>query len=292
VDHATKIASIISLGSSLNPHLLNPSEDCRVYDLDLFPDPAFRDSYYGSLGDYLAEIRSSVQRAKDATGARVYNLSYNLQRAPGGMPYSVVASGLDRIALDLDVLFVVSSGNLSSGEERPEWPAASADAVAMLAADPNDDGLAAPAESIANVSVSAINPTGMPRHVEGAPAAYTRRGVQVPSSLKPDFAAPGGATPSSGDRQTGLLALAASTGRCTPVKGTSYAAPIVARFLDRRRCLSRAANRSRRSPCHDPRGHAGTGTHRHRAVIRGSRSLAFGGRDVGWRSAQGHDSSE
>lgn len=231
VDHGTKVASIVALGSSLNPGLLNPDEDCRIYDLDLFPDPAFRVDYYGSLGDYLGELRSSVERAKASTGARVFNLSYNLQRAPGGAPYSVVANGLDRIALDLDVIFVISAGNLAAAEERPEWPPAAREALAMLAADSTEDGLGAPAESIANVSVGAVNPTGLPRQIPGAPAAYSRRGVQVPSALKPDFAATGGATPAAGDRETGLRALTASTGLSVPVKGTSYAAPIVSRYL-------------------------------------------------------------
>lgn len=230
VNHGTRIASLIALGSTFNPTLLPPAEDCRVYDLDLFPGRAFRDLYYASLDDFLDEVRASAERAKVESGARIFNLSYNLRRAPGGSPYSLAAEGLDQIGTELDVVFVISAGNLSAIEEREEWPPRAADALAMLARVQVDDGMRPPAESIANVTVASVNPAGMLLAVEGAPTRYSRRGVPVPSAQKPDFAAIGGGTPSSGKERTGLLAVD-SFGRIGDVQGTSFAAPLVSRYL-------------------------------------------------------------
>lgn len=230
VNHGTRIASLVGLGSTLNPALLQPGEDCSVYDLDLFPGRAYRDLYYASLDDFLDEVRASVDRAKSETGARVFNLSYNLRRAPGGSPYSLAAEGLDQIAVDLDVLFVISAGNLSAIEEREEWPPRAEDALAMLARVQVDDGMRPPAESITNVTVASVNPAGMLLGVEGAPTRYSRRGTMVPSAQKPDFAAVGGGTPSTGKETSGLRAVD-SFGKLGDVQGTSFAAPLVSRYL-------------------------------------------------------------
>lgn len=122
VNHGTTIASLIALGSAFNSELLDSDEDCRVFDLDLLPAGSAYDNYYASLDDFLDEVRASVARAKQDAGVRVFNLSYNLRRAPGGAPYSLAAQGLDMIAVDLDVLFVISAGNLTEIEQREEWP--------------------------------------------------------------------------------------------------------------------------------------------------------------------------
>ena len=230
VNHGTTIASLVAMGSTFNPGILSADEDCRVYDLDLLPAISSYDSYYGSLDDYLDEIRASVSRAKDEAGVRVFNLSYNLRRAPGGTPYSLAAQGLDKIALDLDVIFVLSAGNLSETEQREEWPPRPTEVNAMLARHAVPDGLLSPAESLVNVSVGATNPPGLARGVEGAPTRYTRRSEHTPSAVKPDFAAPGGGGPEGPERGTGLTAVNAH-GTVRDVAGTSYAAPLVARYL-------------------------------------------------------------
>ncbi|CDK01836.1 MULTISPECIES: S8 family serine peptidase [Microbacterium] len=230
VNHGTTIASLIALGSAFNSGILDPDEDCRVYDLDLLPAGSAYDNYYASLEDFLDEVRASVARAKQEAGVRVFNLSYNLRRAPGGAPYSLAAQGLDRIALDLDVLFVISAGNLTETEQREEWPPNSTEVNAMLARHSGPDGLLAPAESLVNVSVGATNPPGLAQGVEGVPARYTRRSDQTPSALKPDFAAYGGGGPEGPARATGLTAIS-SFGTIRDVAGTSYAAPLVARYL-------------------------------------------------------------
>ncbi len=230
MSHATQIASILALGSALNPTILRQDEDCRIYDLDLLPADEDRADYYSSLDDFLDEVRASVGRAKNRDGVRVFNLSYNLVRAPGGSTYSAAAKGLDLIALDLDVIFVISAGNLGILEERVEWPPDPRDALASLGSSAAVDGLGAPGESIANISVGAVNPPGMALGIEGAPTRYTRRSAPIPSATKPDFAAIGGGSTASRAETSGLYALD-SFGRFGAVKGTSYASPIAARYL-------------------------------------------------------------
>lgn len=229
-NHGSTIASLVAQGSWFNPGFLSGEEDCAVFDLDLFPDASAFALYYASLEDFVEILRTSVERAKAETGARVFNLSYNAERAPGNQRYSLAAVGLDEIARELDVIFVISAGNFSDIDERPEWPAKATDAVAMLGGHASADGLLAPAESILNVSVGAVNPPGLAGAIEGVPTRYTRRGTQQPSALKPDFAAPGGAHPEGARKDTGLAALDAF-GKVRGVKGTSYAAPLVARYL-------------------------------------------------------------
>lgn len=229
--HATTIASLITIGAALNPDVLDSAEDCRVYDLDLFPADEYRADYYPTpLEDFFDVLRESVQRAKDEQGARIFNLSYNFTRPPGAASFSPIAQTLDQIAVDLDVIFVISAGNLPPQELREEWPTAESDVVAMIARSRTADGLGAPAESIANVSVGATNPPGMALAIESVPTRYTRRATPIPSTLKPDFGAPGGGVRVNGGDSSGLQALN-SVGNIIEVEGTSYAAPIVARYL-------------------------------------------------------------
>jgi len=227
VDHGTMIASLLAFGSSLNGEYVEPNEDCRIYDVDLFPEKRFQDSYYQSLDDFVEQLRSSVRRARENYGVRIFTFSYNLQQAPGTRLYSVVAEHLDDIASELDVLFVISAGNLSRQQEREEWPNNPGEAVALLARIASNGGLGTPAESIVNLSVGAVNPPGVLNTVPGAPTRYTRRATPIPSTVKPDFAAPGG---SGGSRLTGLTAID-STGSARETSGTSFSVPLVARHL-------------------------------------------------------------
>jgi len=228
--HGTEIASLIALGSALNAGFLNAEEDCRVYDLDLFSADEYKKDYYPAEDDFFEVLRESVERAKQEHGVRVFNLSYNFRRAPGARPFSLIAQKLDAIAVDLDVIFVISSGNLAEAEQRDEWPATEADLLAVLARTGAPDGLGAPAESLANVSVGAVNPPGMIVGIEGAPTRYTRRSARVPSAVKPDFGAAGGGSPATPLDTTGMVAMT-SVGEIVEVQGTSFAAPVVARYL-------------------------------------------------------------
>lgn len=230
VNHASLVSGIISMGSSLNPGLLAGDEDCDIYDLPMFPAAEHAVEYYDDLDGFLSQLREDVRRARDVAGVRVFNLSWNMRSAPGSGLYGLAAQGIDEIGLDLDVIFVVSAGNLPTADLREEWPPAPEDALRGLALTAAPDGLASPAESVANFGVGAVNPPGLAREIEGAPTRYSRRSSRVPSAVKPDFAAVGGAAPSSNAHPTGLSSLN-SFGVKVDVRGTSFAAPIVARYL-------------------------------------------------------------
>lgn len=230
IEHATKVASLIARGSWFNPAFLSEAEDCDIYDLTMFPSAAHFREYFGDTEDLLDQLREDVSQAKESHGVRVFNLSWNLSAAPGTGGYSETARRLDRIALDLDVIFVISAGNLETAQLRAEWPADETDVLGMLAISGAPDGLASPAESIANFAVGAVNPDGLVFEIDGAPTRYSRRSTRVPSAVKPDLAAIGGIVPTATSPRSGLRALN-SFGNTVDVNGTSYAAPLVARYL-------------------------------------------------------------
>lgn len=229
-DHATQVASLLHFGSRFNSGLLEPAEDCDVYDIALFPDPQHMRLYYDGIDSVMDQLRAEINRAKQVQPIRVVNLSWNLRFAPGSRGYGLAAAALDAISQDLDVIFVISAGNLKESETRLEWPAREIDALAMLALSSAPDGVASPAESIVNIAVGAVNPPGLAVEIEGAPTRYTRRGTSVPSTMKPNFAAVGGGAPTSSRGATGLRAMTGS-GNVIDVRGTSFAAPVFARYL-------------------------------------------------------------
>lgn len=227
-DHASRVASLIRLGSSFNPGVLSESGDCDVYDIGLFPDPANIEIYFDGLDSLMEQLRSEVVRARNEFGVRIFNMSWNLRRPPGAAEYGLAARALDDIATDLGVVFVVSAGNLPESEVRPEWPADELDALGVIAGSAGSDGLMGPAESIANLAIGAVNAPEVDGALEGAPTAYTRRSLPVPSVAKPNFAAVSGSRSRAG--VSGLRAMSGS-GNVTGVLGTSFAAPVFARYL-------------------------------------------------------------
>ncbi|TCL83502.1 subtilase family protein [Curtobacterium sp. PhB142] len=226
LNHGSGIASLIAWGHWFNPYLV-ADDACDVYDLDLIPAKSRTTLYYSSLEDLLGQIRSAVRRARDEAGVRVFNLSYRFRTPPGSRGYSHAAEALDTIALAEDVLFVISAGNLSMHEQRDPWPLRGEEVPLFMAGDRSVGGVYAPAESLTNLSVAAVNPPGLFAAVEHAPTQYTPRGIHTPSANKPDLAEVGGAAPSKLE-PSNLSALDA-TGNRVSVHGTSFAAPLAAR---------------------------------------------------------------
>ncbi len=226
--HGTEIASVIAQGHLYNAHFLSETERCDVYDLDLITPRRTWALYYASTDDFFATLQDEVRRAKETLGVRVFNMSYSLRQPPGRRSYSIAARHLDRIALQEDVIFVLPISNLATSEIRDAWPASKHDHAAYLPADTSPTGVPAPADSITNLTVAAVNPPELVYEFPYAPTRYTRRGAPVPSTIKPDIAAIGGAYPTA--EGTGLVAMN-PWGNLGEVHGTSYAAPIAARTL-------------------------------------------------------------
>jgi hypothetical protein len=79
------------------------------------------------------------------------------------------------------------------------------------------------------VAVGALNPPGS-THIEAAPATYTRRGPGLKVGVKPDVAHFGGTGDAATPRITHLISCDA-TGNQVHTRGTSFAAPLVAKTI-------------------------------------------------------------
>lgn len=220
-DHGSKIAGLLVKGNELNGSDLVPEVDgCRLADLFVFPsDDNWEDAYPQGMENFFESLKSAVEEAREASGARIFNISMNQKsRNQSEGWYGVVAKKLDEISDELDVQFVISAGNLPLSQMRDEW----------IPADPerNIDNLSSehialpPAESIRGLSVMALNPSDL------SPTAYTHIGPAYPAGVKPDVAYVGG----SAERVSGLSSINMS-GQKVLVRGTSMSAPLVAKIM-------------------------------------------------------------
>ena len=141
--------------------------------------------------------------------------------------YSPYAARLDEMQDRLDVLIVNSAGNLHPSEWRGPWPGKPSQVLASLAARTNPDTIYVPCESVRTIAVGALNPPGS-NHAAGAPATYTRRGPGLRVGVKPDVAHFGG-TGDLGKPQVTHLVSCDPSGNGIQTRGTSFAAPLVAR---------------------------------------------------------------
>lgn len=236
--HGTEIGSLLVEGQILNGPTICPEPDgCWLADLALIPLNERYNQYYRSDMDMVQQIELEVQAANVAVNARIFSFSHNFEEPPGGSPvYTELSNGLDRIARDNDVIFVLSAGNAASS--RREW---SSNQVAVLSnlVSSVGDRITAPADSVLNVAVGAINPPDVIGAIAGAPARYSRRGPGFMQLVKPDVAHYGG-TCASTNPQTGLQSVSL-TGEVGFVHGTSFSAPLVAKALARYDQVSKRA---------------------------------------------------
>lgn len=233
LEHGSFIGGLLVAARQMNPQLNIDPDGCQLADINIFPDEkqpnAFEQYFPNGLNDFFDELATAVAICRQQYGIRVFNMSLNTSSLAVQDRYSAEARRLDQIADENDVVFVISAGNLDSKNMRPEWPANATQAAAQLAAHRND-ALATPAESLRNVSVSAINPPGLSNAIDGAPARYTRRGPGLRTSVKPDLCQVGGSgtvCPTAGHGLNSHTAAGAQITSC----GTSFSAPLVAKLL-------------------------------------------------------------
>lgn len=228
--HGTFIAGLLVAGSAMNgTATLAEVDGVEIYDGRVYPrDPTFS-TYYLTLDDFFDEVENAVIEARNQHGVRIFNLSMNVVTPVTPDHYSRWASRLDRFADDHDVVIFTSVGNLD--DHRPEWPASSTHALAMLASSQNDI-LFTPAESARNAAVGAVNPPGMSAAIAHAPARYSRRGPGIRSLVKPDYAHVGGTGAPEGNLGHGLHSIMTS-GQVADMCGTSFATPLVAKTAAR-----------------------------------------------------------
>jgi hypothetical protein len=235
-EHGTFIGGLLVNGGALNPGFLDPSRPpCSIADIRVLPaDPAgssanFEQYYPGGTPEFFDEIEEAVREMRQEHGVRIFNLSINLDGPGDDTRYGFAAQHLDAIARAHDVIFVLSAGNLAPVDQRVEWGADPTATLTALARE-NRTTLTEPAESLFNVSVSALNPAGLSGQVDYALARYSRRGPGLRGAVKPELAHVGGSGTAHPKYDTGLRSID-ETGVVVTASGTSYAAPLVAREL-------------------------------------------------------------
>ena len=235
-DHGTFISGLLVAANSLNAdYLSNQAPGCAVIDIGVLPaDPGgtgipFQKYYPNGVSDFMDEVETAVQEYRQRLGVRVFNFSLNFVAPGNPARYGYAAQRLDEIARANDVIFVISAGNLEVAEQRAEWHQDPQRAIAALVSEAGTT-ITEPAESLFNISVSALNPPNLPNQVPYALTTYSRRGPGLRGAIKPDFAHIGGSGTSDPHLGTGLASIN-SDGTLTNGAGTSYAAPLVAKQL-------------------------------------------------------------
>ncbi|WBO23365.1 S8 family peptidase [Sphingomonas abietis] len=229
--HGTLVAGILTGARGHNGTEIGRELDgCDIVDIPLLPRGRFLDTY-GQRGfeAFLEELEAAVVEARDDHNVRIFNMSLNITSPVEQNLYSIYAARLDEIQDRQGVLIVNSAGNLSGAEWRSAWPRTPRQALAALASRSAPDTIFMPCESVRALAVGALNPPGG-THLEGAPATYSRRGPGLRVGVKPDLAHYGGTGDSASPNSTALVSCAQDGSR-VETRGTSFAAPLVAKTL-------------------------------------------------------------
>jgi len=231
-EHGTLIAGLLVAGAAWNGTDVCPEADgCNLVDVDIMPSEvggAFNTYYPAGSTDFFEALEDAILKCRVTYGVRIFVLSINADIEVSLERYSHEARKLDAIAQATDVIIIISAGNVDIGP-RPEWSPRPLQALSDLAV-ARGDTIQVPAESIRNVSVSALNPPGIANAIPDAPACYSRRGPGLRSGLKPDVSQYGGAKVQGPIASSGLYSVDAF-GALIECEGTSFAAPLIAKTL-------------------------------------------------------------
>ncbi|MDX5365028.1 MAG: S8 family peptidase [Alphaproteobacteria bacterium] len=229
--HGTLVAGILIGARGENgPDIGREPDGCDVVDIPLMPKGRFLD-VYGQRGfeAFLEEMEAAIIEARDSHNVRIFNMSLNVTSPVEQNLYSIYAARLDEIQDRNGVIIVNSAGNLNGAEWRSPWPRTPRQAIAAIAARTALDTIYMPCESVRALAVGALNPPGG-KHIVGAPATYSRRGPGLRVGVKPDLAHYGGTGDSTAPHSTALISCALDGSR-VETRGTSFAAPLVAKTL-------------------------------------------------------------
>ena len=193
------------------------------------------------------QVERAVRYFAEAYGCRVFNLSYgNPHRPYRGRHVAGLAVTLDALSRELDVLFVVPTGNYEGDDDGPnnwreDYPGYLKDDTARLL-DPAPALNALTVGSLARHERHERWPEDAayrPVAREGQPSPFTRRGPSVNGALKPDLVDYGGNSVVMSGAGDHLLQQASGAGELSVShrfaagrafaedSGTSFAAPRV-----------------------------------------------------------------
>ncbi|MEQ3286452.1 S8 family serine peptidase [Klebsiella oxytoca] len=226
--HADEMASILIGSKHLNSNYDYLEEDgCEIYDIWLPADKYSFEDHFETLAEFTDWLYLEVQAARE-NGFRVISMSINFQQIVSNSEYSFLAARIDEISNKLNVIFVISVGNLEDKKYRSEWPKTEEQVFRMLARFQQQDKVLQPADSVTSLSVGSIN------HIENelitfqAPTRYTRRGPATAYGIKPDLVHIGGI----GDPNNSCyVTLDGNNHLCLNSHGTSLAAPHIAKSI-------------------------------------------------------------
>jgi hypothetical protein len=225
--HADEMASILIASKHLNNLACLEDDGCNIYDIWVPATSDNFDDHFSNLSEFTDWLYLEASAAREQ-GYRIFSMSLNFENISAKNEYSFLASRIDEMSKKLDILFIISIGNLAPLDYRPEWPANQDDVFKMLARHDAADKVLQPSDSISSISVGSINHIGNSLICDGAPTRYTRRGPAASFGIKPDVVHFGGV----GDfNESGLRTLDGKNNIETKSHGTSLSAPHVAKII-------------------------------------------------------------
>ena len=219
-----------------------------VSNLRLFSGRVLNERNEGDSDLIHNQIERAVRYFAEHYGCRVFNLSYGDENKPyQGRHVSGLAATLDSLSRELDVLFVVPTGNYDGEEHGPNnWLAEYPDYLTGPSSVLLDPAPALNALTVGSLARHERNerwpsdPAYRPVARSDQPSPFTRHGPSVSGAIKPDLVDYGGnmmidgragGNPMRGQLGAGELSTSSNFATGRPFaedSGTSYAAPRVA----------------------------------------------------------------
>ncbi|HHH2130837.1 TPA: S8 family serine peptidase [Yersinia enterocolitica] len=226
--HADEMASILIGSKFLNKNLECLENDgCDIYDIWIPSNKYTFSDHFEDLSEYSDWLYLEIQAAREL-GYRIISMSINFQQLASAHEYSFLASRIDEISSKLDVIFVISVGNLDEKYYRKEWPNSENDVFKMLARYQEPDKILIPADSVSSLSVGSVNHIDNKLITYQAPTRYTRRGPATSYGIKPDVVHIGGI----GDTNNSCFCTLDGLNKLKfDSHGTSLSAPHIAKIL-------------------------------------------------------------
>ena len=219
-----------------------------VPELRLFSGQILDDRNEGNPRFIENQVDEAVRYFAGSYGCRVFNLSYGDRNKPyQGRHVAGLAVTLDALSRELDVLFVVPTGNYEGGEDGPDdWHAEYPHYLIGETSTLLDPAPALNALTVGSIARQERNerwpddPAYRPVARSGQPSPFTRHGPSVNEAIKPELVDYGGnmlvnvragRRPIAGHQGVGELSASRDFAAGHPFAenaGTSFAAPRVA----------------------------------------------------------------